>query len=112
MYTHPKFYATLNSLKDVDEAGIPITVVHLGLIVDVFGDELPGSHLGNLRAKLNPRPMDDFLMDRVAANGKEAGLERVLALPLIEQQYIRPDGQSYLHRVSECPRYEQEGGTV
>lgn len=104
VYTHPKFYANLNTLKDVDEAGIPISVTHLGLIVDVFGDELPGTHLGNLRAKLKPRPMDDFLIAQVAAHGKEAALERFLALPLIEQQYMRPDGQSYLHRVSECPR--------
>lgn len=104
VYTNPKSYANIDSLADLDGTGIPIVVVHLGLIVDVFGDEPPGSHLGNLRAKLQPQAMDDSLMERIAGSGKVAGLERSLSMVKINQQHVRNDGSSYLHTVSECPR--------
>lgn len=104
VYTNPKSYANIDSLADLDESGLPIVIVHLGLIVDVFGDEQPGSHLGNLRAKMKPDLKDETLMERIAASGKMAGLERELAMPKIHQEYVRNDGSSYLHTVSECPR--------
>lgn len=104
VYTNPKSYADIDTLGDMDRSGIPIAVVHPGLIVDVFGDEKPGSHLGNLREKLFPTPLDEDLMEKIARTGKVAGLERSLSMPKVYQQFVRTDGTTYLHSVSECPR--------
>lgn len=104
VYTNPKSYADIDTLGDMDRSGIPIAVVHPGLIVDVFGDEKPGSHLGNLREKLFPTPLDEDLMEKIAKTGKVAGLERSLSMPKVYQQFVRNDGTTYLHSVSECPR--------
>ena len=46
MYTIPKSYTNLDTLEDFDKSGIPIAVRHWGLIVDVFGNEEPGSPIG------------------------------------------------------------------
>lgn len=104
MYTNPKSYANIANLAEMDSSGIPIVVTHLGLIVDVFGDEEPGSYLGNLRAKLQPSSMDETLMNKVAADGRMAALERRLAMEQISLQYIRSDGSSFLYTIPECPR--------
>lgn len=104
VYTNRKWYANIDSLADMDESGIPIEVEHWGLIVDIFGDEQAEGLVGNLRKKLVSSAMDDSVMGRVAKTGKVAGLERTLRMPMIYQQYVRNDGSSYLHSVSECPR--------
>lgn len=104
VYTTPKSYANIETLNEMDESGIKIHVVHHGLIVDVFGDEPPGSDLGNLRQKLVPVPMQDALMEKIAEYGDAAALERALSMVKIAHQYVRNDGSSYLHTVKECPR--------
>lgn len=106
VYTNPKTYANIDTLGELDRSGIIIAVLHQGLIVDVFGDERPGSHLGNLRLKLYPTTLEDDLMARIARTGKEAGLERLLSMPKVYQQYVRTDGTTLLHTIDECPRYE------
>lgn len=46
VYTIPKTYANIDTLEALDESNIRIAVEHEGLIVDVFGDEMPGSTIG------------------------------------------------------------------
>lgn len=104
VYTTPKSYANIETLNEMDGSGIKIHVVHHGLIVDVFGEEAPGSDLGNLRQKLVPVPMQDALMEKIAKYGDAAALERALSMVKITNQYVRNDGISYLHTVKECPR--------
>lgn len=104
VYTNPKSYANIDTLGDLSQANIPIVVVHLGLIADVFGGDEPGNYLRGLRSKLIPSSMEDGLMGRVAREGKVAGLERYLNMPRIYQEYVRQDGSSFLYMVKECPR--------
>lgn len=100
----PKSYANIDTLADLDESGIRIAVLYAGLIVDIFGEEPPGSHLGNLRQKLFGLDLDHDLMGDIARQGKVAGLERLLSMPKIFHDHVRSDGSSYLHIVKECPR--------
>lgn len=106
VYATPKSYANIETLSELDESGLRISVVHAGLIVDVFGDEAPGSDLGNLRRKLVATPLQeqDELMNRIALKGDRAGLERTLMMLKVTQEFVRDDGSSYLHTVQECPR--------
>lgn len=46
VYTIPKSYPNVDTLTDLDQSNVPIAVRHAGLIVDIFGDELPGTPLG------------------------------------------------------------------
>lgn len=46
VYTIRKSYANLHTLDDLDRSGLMIYVRHKGLIVDVFGEEQPGTPIG------------------------------------------------------------------
>lgn len=51
------------------------------------------------------KPSDDnFLCEKIAADKSIAGFERLIDLPLRQQQNIRLDGISLIHVVKECPR--------
>jgi hypothetical protein len=42
----PASYPNIDTLEQLDNSGLWIAVRHQGLIVDLFGDEKPGSPLG------------------------------------------------------------------
>jgi hypothetical protein len=103
--TTPSSYPDIDSLEALYDSKLEISVRHPGLITDIFGDELPGTKLGNLRTRLR-KTDDDLLNVRISGKGDVAGLERYSGF-----QYnkiglrLRTDGVSFIHLVKECPRY-------
>lgn len=106
VYTIPKSYTNIDTLKSLDESGLPIAVRHQGLIVDLFGTDKSGESLviENLKSKILPT-LDDELNARVAQIGDVAGLERLATSGSQLIKYIRKDGEFLLHFVKECPKY-------
>lgn len=105
VYTIPKSYSNIDTLKSLDESGLPIAVRHQGLIVDLFGTDKSGESLvmENLKSKIIPT-VDDELNLRVAHIGDVAGLERLATSGSQLIRYIRKDGEFLLHLVKECPK--------
>lgn len=106
VYTIPKSYSSIDTLKSLDESGLPIAVRHQGLIVDLFGTDKSGETLvmENLKSKIIPT-LDDDLNVRVAHIGDVAGLGRLATSRSELIKYIRKDGAFLLHFVKECPKY-------
>ncbi|GAB0090490.1 uncharacterized protein DMENIID0001_052260 [Sergentomyia squamirostris] len=105
VYTNSISYHNMDTLAELDESGIPISVLHAGLITDVFGSEPPGTRLGNLHSKMFVATHDNnIILSRIATKGDMAALQRLVDMPKIFQQFVRSDGQPLIHVIKECPR--------
>ncbi|XP_055699581.1 uncharacterized protein LOC129799581 [Phlebotomus papatasi] len=105
VYTNSLSYPNIDTLEALDQSGIPIAVVHAGLIVDVLGSDPPGTLLGNLRQKMFTFTIDNTdILGRIATRGDIAALQRLVDMPKIFQQFVRKDGVPLIHVIRECPR--------
>ena len=104
VYTTPTSYQSIDTLEDLYKSRLEIHVRHPGLLTDIFGDEKPGSPLGDLKKRLKTSD-NDFLDERVAYKGGIAALDRLADMTYQTNKLIpRNDGKSLLHLVKECPR--------
>ena len=104
VYTTPTSYQSIDTLAALHESELEIHVRHPGLLTDIFGDEKPGSPLGNLKKQLKTSD-DDLLNERVAYKGDIAALDRLADMPYQTNKLTpRNDGKTLLHLVKECPR--------
>lgn len=78
---------------------------HAGLLDDIFGDEVAGTLLGDLKTRLRVTSESD-LNKRIASKGDAASLGRIENMEFENIQFstLRDDGFYDLHFGIQCPR--------
>ncbi|XP_055522490.1 uncharacterized protein LOC129716681 [Wyeomyia smithii] len=100
VFVNPVYYKDINSLQQLDQAGLRIPVKYKGFMDDVF----PANYsvmMESLRNKMELRIMNETLLSYVARVGKVATVTRKTTLSLDNAIFLTT---KQLYMIPECPR--------
>lgn len=101
-FAHDMYYPDIDSLRDLDESGLPISLASFSLI-DLFGarDDVNSSAImRSLRKKLRYGLNTIY---NAAYYRNVSGIVREHHFPIISEDLIDANGGPLLHLVEECP---------